>query len=114
MSEAALSMGIGSLLAAGMRLSAERFETPVDPNWLARLDQASQRESARRLTRPPRFRLLEIFRSASEEKGLMSGIRNLRGTFFPPAAYMQRKYPCSSRWALPWLYVRRMVEGFRK
>lgn len=113
-SEAALSMGIGSLVAEGMRLSAERFETPVDSIWLDQLEQASRQESAQRLTRPPRFRALEIFRSAYEEKGLVAGLRNLRGTFFPPAAYMRRKYPGAGRWALPWLYVRRMFDGFRK
>ena len=112
--EAALASGIGSLVAAGMRLSMARFETPVDPDWLARLETASSRESVRRLTRPPRFRALEIFRSAWEEKGLAAGFRNLRGTFFPPAAYMFRKYPGSARWALPWLYVRRIVGGGKR
>ena len=109
--EAALSSGIGSLVAAGMRLSVERFETPVDPDWLGQLEQASRRESAHRLTRPPRFRALEILRSAYEEKGLVAGLRNLRGTFFPPAAYMRRKYPGAGRWSLPWLYVRRIVDS---
>lgn len=109
--EAALSSGIGSLVAAGMRLSVERFETPVDPGWLDQLGQASRPESAQRLTRPPRFRALEIFRSAYEEKGLVAGLRNLRGTFFPPAAYMRRKYPGARRWALPWLYVKRIVDS---
>jgi hypothetical protein len=110
----ALSSGIGSLVAAGMRLSVERFETQVDPDWLGQLDQASKRESAQRLTRPPRSRALEIFRSAYEEKGLVAGLRNLRGAFFPPAAYMRRKYPGAGWWVLPWLYVRRVLEGFRK
>jgi len=109
--EAALSIGVGSLLAEGMRLSADRLETPVEKDWLEALQGASRRERTRRFMQTPRFRLLEIFHSASEEKGVRAAMRNLRGVFFPPAAYMFRKYPGSSKWALPWLYVKRMVGG---
>lgn len=109
--EAALSSGVGSLLAQGMRLSAERFDTPVTAGWLEALQAASGRERARRLVREPGFRLFEILRSASEEKRVRAALGNLRGTFFPPAAYMHRKYPGSSRWALPWLYGKRIVES---
>ena len=109
--EVALSMGVGSLLAEGMRLSADRFEKPVAKDWLEALQTASRRERARRLARAPGSRALEILRSASEEKGMRATLRNLRGTFFPPAAYMYRKYSTAPRWTLPWLYVKRMVDS---
>ena len=38
----------------------------------------------------------------------------LRETCFPPADYVLAKYRTRRRWLLPWLYVRRAVEGGRK
>ena len=107
----ALSLRIGSLVAEGLRLSGERFDTPIENEWLDRIQRAARRESAQRLIRPPRFKGFEILRNASEERGIAAGFRHLRGTLFPSVAYMRRKYPGAPKWALPWLYVRRIWDG---
>ncbi|MDT8322150.1 MAG: hypothetical protein RQ826_16665, partial [Xanthomonadales bacterium] len=108
------AIGVGSLIAAGLEQSMTRFQTPVNADDIGRLAADCAKEPTARLLRNPAFSAAEILRSAWEEPKRKEGLQLLFRTFFPQAAYMRQKYPDSSRWALPWLYVRRIFDGFRK
>ena len=105
--------GVLSLLGAGLELTAARFATPVEPADLARFRTEGAGERSACLVRPVRFARLAMLRSALDEHSSGARVRHLWRLAFPPAAYMRIKYPGAAGWMLPWLYVRRVWEGWR-
>lgn len=105
----AVEVGVASLVGAGLKRSIEVFETPVAEAVLDELVEQARAERSARLIRPPRFPKLAAVRNAFDERGPRAKLVHLWRLAFPPVAHMQRKYPGARWWALPWLYLKRMV-----
>lgn len=109
----AREVGLASLLAAGLSRAADRFATQVDRDWLHGLAVAGSGERTARLLAHPKFGLGETIRNALDEPKRSEGLQLLYRTFVPKAAYMRIKYSGAPAWQLPWLYLRRVVDGIR-
>jgi len=107
-------LGIAGLVAEALDLTRNRFESPVPDETLKRLKAQGANQWRTGLLKAgsgPFSDQLFKLRAAGSWRARLA---HLRALLFPSAQYMRSKYPGSSRWALPWLYVRRMVEGSRK
>ena len=114
LADIAEKVGLASMLAGGLALATERFVTPVDEELLSRLQMAGITEKPARLLKNPRFGLMEVLRNAVDEPRKQEGLQLLYRTLIPRADYMRQKYPGAPKWALPWLYVRRIWDGKRR
>ena len=112
--ESARDKGVSGLLHAYCRACIRRFETPMASGWLQTLESTGRDEWRTRLLTvqgKPVRELLFMLRARPDWK---SRLAHLRALLLPSRAYMRTKYPDARRWALPWLYLRRMVEGRKK
>ena len=101
-------VGIAGLAALGLQAASEVFSTVVDNKLLARLKARGRNEWRMQLATGPRGGLHDLWLGLCGQPTVRDKLRFLREQFFPSAAYMFRKYPGASKWALPWLYVRRI------
>lgn len=115
--EAFTALAIGRRMTALCRFaiarSARAFPDPSAAEILRRLGAADPAEpSAALLGR--RGGLDDLRMDLRAIPGWRARTALIAGHLLPPAAYMRTKYPRSSRAALPWLYVRRVLEGAMK
>lgn len=107
----ALEKQIAGLVAAGLILARDSFDTPVEAAEIDKLATAGRRQPATRLLTPPANRFDSWFERIAWEPTLAARWRALRRSLFPPAAYMNLKYPQGSRLGLPGLWLKRLWQG---
>lgn len=101
--------GLRAVCLDGLRTAQAHLGTAVPESVLAALAAPGPREIAAGHLRPGRWRRHWLDLRALT--GWRARTRLLREWVFPPPAYMLRKYGSTSRFALPWLYLRRVVSG---
>ena len=110
--ELASRRGLSAVLAAGLHRAAEYFHTNVPAGVTERLhaDRTVDDDVLEFLEGPPpRF---EVAKSDWRRiHHWRDRARFLREHLFPPANYIAHRYGTTSRVALPFLYVRRIVTG---
>ncbi len=107
-------VGVSGLAARGLEAASEAFGVLLDKNLSARLRARGNDEWRTQLATGPRGGLHDLRLGLRGQPGILGKLGFLREQAFPSARYMRIKYPGASRWALPWLYVKRMVEGGKK
>lgn len=110
----AIDLEVAGVVGAFLERADARFHTGIPPALLAELHQAGQdqwRSAITRIDGRPLAAQILILRGLH---GWKARFGHLQGQILPSRRYMLSKYPeASSRW-LPWLYLRRIVEGWRK
>lgn len=106
--------GISGLAALGLRAASEAFSAEIDDELLKRLQARGRNEWRTQLATGPRGGLHDLRLGIRGRSTLIGKLGFLREQVFPTAAYMRRKYPGAGWWTLPWLYARRVLDGFRK
>lgn len=105
------ALGLGGVLAAYLDRVEQRFATGIDGRWLARLREAGRSSRLTTLVRlgdRPLASMLFQLRSLPDRRARVAFVRRL---LIPSAAYLRAKYPDAPRWALPWLYLRRVLDA---
>lgn len=101
--------GLRAVCLDGLRTAHEHFGTAVPESVLAALAAPGPRELAAGHLHPGRWRRHWLDLRALPD--WRSRLHLLREWVFPPPVYMLRKYETTSRTALPWLYLRRVISG---
>ncbi len=112
-SDLAHELDIEALCGGAFALARRWFDTRLLPPLEAMCRRAGEAETQGYL-RPGRR--AGIRGRVRRELGNMSwkeGIRFLAQNLFPPPAYMRWRYASTSRLALPWLYLKRLLQGLR-
>lgn len=102
--------GVAAILARLLQRAAHRYATPIEAARIAELAREAPRERSARLL-VPMSRAARLWFDWRSLPGAAARWRHLRELVFPRHEYMRAKYPRATRWALPWLYVRRAVSG---
>lgn len=110
--ERAHSGGVSALCRDALLAAADLVAAEVPSSVLDALSRPEHTEVSAQLLADGRWRGTWVDLRA---QGSIAGqIKFLRELFFPGAEYMHRKYPGRRNWQLPYLYLRRVVEGVRK
>lgn len=108
----ATQKGLRAVCLDGMRRAQACFQTQYPAAVLEALAQRGPAEPAARYLNGGKLR--QQWMDFAALGSFARQLQWLRESFFPSAAYMQRKYPNPLlRW-LPWLYLRRAADGFAK
>ncbi len=111
----ALSRGLGSVCASGIREAAARFRTSPVPSWVKRLQTVdSQRERTAVFLASGRTKL-DVLRSDLQVlKGWRPRMKMIGEHLFPPVDYIRHTY---GRWNpafIPFAYAYRIAKGIPK
>lgn len=112
--ERAAALEVAGLVAEALGMSQQRFETPVPADRLERLRTLGQKQWRTGLLRLDGGPVSDQIFKLRAIRGWRARLTHLRALLFPPREYMHRKYPGAAKWALPWLYVRRVLESRRQ
>lgn len=109
-----LHLGVSGILGAFLRKTKDHFHTEIDDDVLDQLHSEGQYEWRSGILRVNgsllREQLLILQALGSNRKRAA----HLRRLLFPSKAWMLQKYPHANQLSLPWLYLRRAVEGWNK
>ena len=107
----AAAKGLRAVCLEGIQHASERFHTELGVEALAALAQPGTIEPAARYLQGGKLRQQWMdfcaLRTVSAQLGLVGEL------LFPPADYMRAKFEQPSGW-LPWLYLRRALNGVTK
>jgi hypothetical protein len=106
-----LERRLGAVAMRGLELADEAFGTSWPPHVRDRL-AAAPPENASAVFLEGIHRQVDVLISDVRAlPGLRARLALLREHLFPSRGYMASRYRTSSRWALPWLYARRIIAG---
>lgn len=104
--------GISHVVADGIAEARERFATSLPDDVLPSLRNDPGTQSVR--IEDYASRLGREYQQLKALPGWSARAGHIASHLFPDSAYLMRKYHAGNRAALPWLYVRRICEGFVK
>ena len=107
----ATKLGISGLVAEALWLTQERFGTPIAMEKLITLKQSGEHQWRTGLLKVGSGPMADQIFKLRAIRGWRARLAHVKALLFPSWDYMRTKYPGASRWALPWLYVKRMVGG---
>jgi hypothetical protein len=103
--------GLAGLLAESLSRARSEFATPVESADIDHLRKIGEQQWATRLIRANRRRSTAYWFALRSEPGLGRKLTRIRLGLFPPASYMRRLYPESSRFGIAGLYFRRLIKS---
>jgi len=107
--------GLSGILGAYLKRARRRFETPVRDEMLNGLIERGRHEWRSRIVTLNGRPVPELLFALRARPTWRARASHLRALLFPSPRYMRSRYPEAPRLALPWLYVRRALNGlFRR
>jgi hypothetical protein len=104
--------GLLAVCLEGLELARSSFHTAIPESVIAALGSDGKTEIVARYFDSETLR--QNWMDFCALPGGADKMRFLAETLFPPASYMRHKYPQAQSGWLPWLYLRRAVEGMLK
>ena len=110
----ARDLEVEELCGDAFKASCFWFGTRLPRDFQAILEKAESRSEERHPMVVNRIAgIRNMVRRELKEMSWKEGARFLAQNLFPPPAYMRWRYASTSRLSLPWLYLKRMLQGLR-
>jgi hypothetical protein len=105
---------LAAVCLAGIRQAAENSSTASDKLLTPLIHAASTSTEPSAIFLDPGFSRFDLILSNLSNLSMFKRIQLMLEMLFPPAGYLQVKYPGTPPFLTPYLYFRRIVEGLRK